>query len=98
MAGNPPGVGNAARFNSLPVSKYEGVRTALETASQAEVWELGVHNSLTLGCSSTPVNGLCSNFVPAMRDSLRGASRISSCRNALYSAPCWFRKEIVGLL
>src|SRR5689334_17075940 len=98
MAGKPPGVGKAAVFNSLPNSKYAGVRTARETANQPEFLALGVQSRRTLGCTLIPVRGFSSNLLPASRDSLLGARRISSCRNALYCVPCWFRNERVGLL
>src|ERR1035441_7527933 len=57
---------------------------ARDAAAHNALREPGVQASRTLGSYSNPVYELCSNLEPTVSHN-SGASRISSCRNALYN-------------
>ena len=50
----------------------DGVRTGRETPAQSVLRSSGVNQARTLGCTSNPVESLCSNFEPTITKSLSG--------------------------
>ncbi len=73
----------SAPSTSRSSSKRVGRRTARETAPQS-TWLRGISSrARTLGCTSPPLNALCSYFTPAVRNALPGTSAISSWTNTL---------------
>ena len=70
---------------SASSSPMYGRRTARETAAQADWVGVGDQRMRALGCTSTPVESLCSTFEPMTKRSSSSISATSSWTKALNS-------------